>query len=194
MISALRALAELFARERLRRRCDLVIGEGVRANYRSLLARPPARLSIGTGSMVECRISVDNPRAIICIGRNTFVGNSHLVCAKEIIIGDDVLIAWGCTFVDHNSHSVSWQERQNDVRAWRHGEKDWTHVKMAPITICNKAWIGFNSIILKGVTVGEGAIVGAGSVVTRDVEPYTIVAGNPARAVRKLINAQKVRL
>ena len=55
-----------------------------------------------------------------------------------------------------------------------------------PIVIKDKAWIGFNSIILKGVTIGEGAIVGAGSVVTKDVPPYTIVAGNPARIVREI--------
>jgi galactoside O-acetyltransferase len=55
-----------------------------------------------------------------------------------------------------------------------------------PVKIEDKVWIGFNSIILKGVTVGEGAIVGAGSVVTKDVPPYTIVAGNPARIIREL--------
>lgn len=58
--------------------------------------------------------------------------------------------------------------------------KDWSTVKSAPIKICDKAWIGFNAIILKGVTIGEGAVVGAGAVVTHDVPPWTIVAGNPA--------------
>ena len=48
------------------------------------------------------------------------------------------------------------------------------------------AWIGFNSIILKGVTVGRGAVVGAGSVVTNDVPDHTVVAGNPARVIKKL--------
>ena len=61
--------------------------------------------------------------------------------------------------------------------------KNWENVKSAPIKIKDKAWIGFNSIILKGVTIGEGAIVGAGSVVTKDVADYTIVAGNPAVVV-----------
>ena len=59
-------------------------------------------------------------------------------------------------------------------------------VKIAPVRIGDKAWIGFNAIILKGVTVGEGAIVAAGAVVTKDVPPYTIVAGNPARVIRTL--------
>lgn len=64
--------------------------------------------------------------------------------------------------------------------------KDWSVVKTAPIHINEKVWIGMNAIILKGVTIGEGAIVGAGSVVTKDVPPWTVVAGNPARVVKKL--------
>jgi acetyltransferase-like isoleucine patch superfamily enzyme len=64
--------------------------------------------------------------------------------------------------------------------------KDWRHIKRKPIKICDKSWIGFNSIILKGVTIGEGAIVGAGSVVTRDVPPWTIVAGNPAKVIQDI--------
>lgn len=96
------------------------------------------------------------------------------------------MIAWGCTVVDHNSHSLRWSERKDDVVNWLEGKKDWTHVKCASVTIGNKAWIGFNSTILKGVTVGEGAIVAASSVVTRDVPPFTIVAGNPAKVVREL--------
>jgi acetyltransferase-like isoleucine patch superfamily enzyme len=57
---------------------------------------------------------------------------------------------------------------------------------MKPVKINDRVWIGFNSIILKGVTIGEGGIVGAGSVVTKDVPPYTIVAGNPARVIREI--------
>ncbi|WP_292489709.1 DapH/DapD/GlmU-related protein [Mesorhizobium sp.] len=57
-------------------------------------------------------------------------------------------------------------------------------MKIGKVRISDNAWIGFNSIILKGVTIGEGAIVGAGSVVTKNVEPFTIVAGNPARVLQ----------
>ena len=67
--------------------------------------------------------------------------------------------------------------------------KDWSVVRSAPIVIEDRAWIGFNAIILKGVTIGEGSVVAAGAVVTKDVEPYTVVAGNPARVVKRLERA-----
>jgi galactoside O-acetyltransferase len=88
--------------------------------------------------------------------------------------------------VDHNSHALDWRLRVDDTKGWLVGRKDWTHVKIQPVKICDHAWIGFNSILLKGVTVGEGAIVAAGSVVTKDVPPFTIVGGNPARVIRNL--------
>ncbi|MBD2165775.1 acyltransferase [Calothrix membranacea FACHB-236] len=112
--------------------------------------------------------------------------NAKLIAAEKIEIEDDVMIAWGTTVVDHNSHSISFSLRSKDVVDWQTGKKDWTHVKVAPVKISSKVWIGFNSIILKGVIIGEGAVVGAGSVVTKDVPPWTIVAGNPARIIREI--------
>jgi galactoside O-acetyltransferase len=109
-----------------------------------------------------------------------------LVCAESITIGDDVLMSWGVTVVDHDSHSLAWSQRRNDVLDWGQGRKDWTHVPVAPVTIQNKAWIGFGVSILKGVTIGEGAVVAAGSVVSRHVAPWTAVAGSPARKIRDL--------
>jgi galactoside O-acetyltransferase len=64
--------------------------------------------------------------------------------------------------------------------------KDWSKVATAPIRICDSAWLGFDVVVLKGVTIGEGAIVGARSVVTKDVPPWTIAAGNPARVVKEI--------
>lgn len=121
------------------------------------------------------------------IGNNSFVGNSVLICADSIQIGDDVLVSWGCTIIDNDLHSLTWAERALDVREWRQGRKSWDDVTIAPIKIHDKAWIGFNAIILKGVSIGEGAVVGCGSVVTKDVPAYTVAAGNPARVLREIV-------
>ncbi len=136
--------------------------------------------------MVEGTLVFDREGANIQIGDRTFIGSSTLVCAERIVVGNDVLISWGCTLVDHNSHATSWNTRSNDVVNWLNGKKDWEYVDRRPVIIQSKAWIGFNVIILKGVTIGEGAIIGAGSVVTKDVSPYTIVAGNPAQFIREI--------
>jgi acetyltransferase-like isoleucine patch superfamily enzyme len=143
-------------------------------------------LKIGEKSIVEGDIVFDKDNCAIKIGGNTYIGKSQIICAKKIEIGDNVLIAWGCTIVDHNSHSLSAIQRAKDVSDWYVNRKDWSDVARRPIKIGNNVWIGFNSIILKGVTIGEGAIVGAGSIVTKDVEPYTVVAGNPAKLIRQI--------
>jgi galactoside O-acetyltransferase len=148
-------------------------------------ARRGCRLTIGAGSLVEGMISFERPGAEVAIGARSFV-NGHLAAATRITVGDDVLMAWGVTVVDHDSHALAFSRRAKDVALWARGEKDWTHVPIAPVAIGDKAWIGLHAILLKGITIGEGAVVGAGAVVTRDVAPWTVVAGNPARVVRTL--------
>jgi acetyltransferase-like isoleucine patch superfamily enzyme len=143
-------------------------------------------ISVGDDSIIHGKISFERVGAKMSIGKNTFIGKSHLVTASEINIGNNVLISWGVSIVDHNSHSIIYSERSRDIFDWRNGKKDWSLVKSKSIHIHDQAWIGFNSIILKGVTIGEGAIVGAGSVVTKDVPAWTIVGGNPAKVIREI--------
>lgn len=140
-------------------------------------------------SQVGGSLIFERDNAFISIGKRTFMQGS-IIAAQKVEIGDDVMIAWGTTVIDHNSHSIYFSQRAQDVTNWKVGKKDWTHVKIAPVKIGNKVWIGFNSIILKGVTIGEGAIVGAGSVVTKDVSPWTVVAGNPARVIKKVSESE----
>jgi galactoside O-acetyltransferase len=174
------------ARKIVERRCNLEVSQSANVNYLGIRHRPPAKLTIGAGSIFHARIASDKNDSEVVIGKNTFVGGSSLVCAQRIEIGDDVLISWGCTIVDHNSHAMAWKHRMNDVKDAMSGKKDWSHVDVRPVAIGNRVWIGFNSIIMKGVTIGEGAIVGAGSVVTKDVPAYNIVGGSPARIIREI--------
>lgn len=156
------------------------------------------RIDIHSGSMLACNFVFESDSGYIQIGEGTFInGNSSLICRSEIEVGKFVTIAWGCTIYDHNSHSLDYRHRVSDIKRqlhdYRSGQnfiqnKDWSTVKSKKITIEDYAWIGMNCTILSGVTVGKGAIIGAGSVVRHDVEPWTVVAGNPAQFVKRLKN------
>ena len=152
-------------------------------------------LETGKHCVLDGSYIFEKETGMITIGDRVHIGGSELISVNEIKIDDDVTIAWGCLIYDHNSHSVNWEERRNDTeqeyKDIMNGlspihNKNWNVVKSAPIHICSKAWIGARAIILKGVTIGEGAVVAAGSVVTKDVEPWTIVGGNPAQLIKRL--------
>ena len=171
--------------------------ESTRIEGLNLSVRKPIKkfyVQIGENSCVQGNFIIESEKGLIKIGDRTFIGGGMFICTKEIEIGNDVMFSWGCTVADNNSHSTNWNERRNDVMQWKRGLdenkigefKNWEKVKEAKVTIKDKAWIGFNSIILKGVTIGEGAIVGAGSVVTKDVPDWTIVGGNPAKIIRTI--------
>jgi len=151
-------------------------------------------LTIGEECVIEAKFVFETTSGKVVIGDRTFIGASLLSSIDMIEIGCDVLISWGCTLMDNDAHSVVFMNRFNDVKDWKRElvekkygyYKKWGNVKRQKITINDKVWIGCNTIILKGVTIGEGAIVGAGSVVTKDVPPWTIVSGNPAKYIRSI--------
>jgi acetyltransferase-like isoleucine patch superfamily enzyme len=184
MRTAYNTLAEYLARARVMKLATCDIAQSAKVTFRGMKRSPPSRLHVGEFSIFEGSIMSDRDGSAVVIGDNTFVGGSAFICAERIDVGNDVLISWGCTIVDHNSHATDWRYRKTDVRDWYEGKKDWRSVKVSPVRICDKSWIGFNAIILPGVTVGEGAVVGCGSVVTKDVPPYCVAAGNPARVIR----------
>jgi len=164
----------------------VTVGRGTTIAWRRIRRASGNRLSIGDQSIVHADISFEEKGGEVRIGSRTFIGRSNLVCYRSVIIGDDVIMSWGITIVDHDSHSLDWEKREDDVRRWADGRKVWDHIARAPVKISNKVWIGFNVSVLKGVTIGEGAVIGACSVVTRDIPPYALAAGNPARVIRSL--------
>ncbi len=150
-------------------------------------------LTVGEDTTLACAVIFESPSGEVSIGNNTFIGTSNLICHTKIEVGDNVFIAWGCYLYDHDSHSIDYREREKDILQqlddYRSGRnfivnKNWNVVNSRPIKVCSNAWIGMHSIVLKGVTIGEGAVVGAGSVVTKDVPAWAIVGGNPARVLK----------
>lgn len=172
----------------LARSNNFIISPNAKVNYLGIRNNKNSLLKIGQRSLVEGSVVFERENASVFIGENTNVGRSNIICADKIEIGNDVLIAWGCTILDNDSHSLSEKNRRKDASDWYNGKKDWSNVSMRPIKIEDSVWIGFNSIILKGVTIGKGAVIGAGSVVTRDVKPFTVVAGNPAKFIKDIKN------
>ena len=177
---------QFLSHRRLMRCAGVNIHPTAKVNFRGVRYRPGSRIEIGEGSIVGGSLVCERDGACIIIGRNTFIGSALLASASLIEVGDDVLIASGGNIVDHNSHAIAWAKRKQDVKDWYHNKKDWTHVVVKPVRICDKSWLGLNVIVLKGVEIGEGAVVAAGSVVTKSALPWTVVAGNPAKMIREI--------
>lgn len=153
-------------------------------------------LTIGKDCMINASVIFESQQGEVIIGDRTFLGSCTIISRSKVEFGNDIFVAWGTYFYDHDSHSLDYKERRKDIlnqlddyRSKKPNfihSKNWGVVNSKPIKICNDAWIGMNVIILKGVTIGEGAIVGAGSVVTKDVPAWSVVAGNPARVVKQI--------
>jgi len=118
------------------------------------------------------RICACNENASITIGKNTTIGyNSFIFASEKIDIGDDCLIAPFVYIVDSN-HGIKKHKKINQQSN-----------ETSPIEICSDVWVGSSVTILKGVRIGNGAVIAANSVVTKNVNEYEIVAGSPARKI-----------
>lgn len=114
-------------------------------------------ISVGKGATLE-------------LGNDSYLNRScKVICHSKITIGDGVAIADNVTIRDSDMHKIKGRESE----------------MTKPIVIGNRVWIGDGARIMKGVTIGEGAIVAAGAIVTKDVPPWTIVAGVPAKVIRE---------
>ena len=130
---------------------------------------------------------------ILVIGSKGFIGSclvGYFSKRCEVWEMDVVLDYNNPHFISFEDMEIDFEERdQSAIRIFTSGHpKEIGNVKIAPIIIKDHAWISYNVSILKGVTIGEGAIVGAGSVVAKDVPAWSVVAGNPARVVKMLEN------
>jgi acetyltransferase-like isoleucine patch superfamily enzyme len=114
--------------------------------------------------------------AVLNVGANFAMTGGTLCAAERITIGDHVAVGANTTIIDTDFHPLDPAERRANSSAG----------KTAPICIEDDVFIGMNCLILKGVTLGQGCVIGAGSVITRDVQAGVIAAGNPARVIGKL--------
>ena len=114
--------------------------------------------------------------AQLLINQGAGISNSTIVCTNQITIGDFVKIGGDCKIYDTDFHALDFNQRINGDDA----------SISKPIIICEGAFVGAGSTILKGVTIGKKSVIGAGSVVAKDIPENEIWAGNPAKFIRKL--------
>jgi acetyltransferase-like isoleucine patch superfamily enzyme len=151
----------------------LIVGErwkGVAAERTQLLIKEGGELhltgqfTLHTGGTIGVQSG-----ARLVLGSGFANRHSWISCGSEITIGDEVFIADQVIIRDWDGHTIVGRPNK------------------APIRIGNHVWIGMRAMILKGVSIGDGAVVAAGAIVTRDVPPGSIVAGNPARVVKDAV-------
>jgi acetyltransferase-like isoleucine patch superfamily enzyme len=146
------------------------------------------QITLGSNSHIKGELLVFAHGGQIDIGNYCYVGeNTRIWSAKKIFIGNRVLISHNCNIFDNDTHPLDPELRHKqfkDIITVGHPLN--IDLKEEDIIIEDDVLIGANSIILKGVTLGNACIVGAGSVVTKDVLPYTVVAGNPAKVIKNL--------
>ncbi len=154
--------------------------------YRS---RAPVGLQIGKGASTYLGTMFDvGTQGQVSLGDYALVHGARIVCDAEIKIGDYALISWNVVLMDTYRMSFNPVARRRELERLPKSElrRIDSNEPALPIHIESNVWIGFDACVLPGITIGEGSIIGARSVVTTDVAPYTVVAGNPARVIRRL--------
>lgn len=123
--------------------------------------------------------------AEIVIGDNVGISGATIYARKGIYIGDNTAIGGNCKILDNDFHPIEWEKR-NRLMKIRIGDEEKDQIPSKEIKIGKNCFIGCNTIILKGTELGDGCVVGAGAVVSGKFDNNCILAGNPARVIRKL--------
>ncbi len=152
-------------------------------------ADKPGNIKIGDNCRIHGTLQ-SMQDGVISVGNNTCIYlRSTVGSVCSVTIGHCVIISNHVHIFDNNNHPVNPDVRHNmclegfEGEAWR-----WTHADAAPVVIEDDVWIGEGATILKGVTIGKGSVIGCQAVVTKDVPPYCIAAGNPARVVKEIVH------
>jgi acetyltransferase-like isoleucine patch superfamily enzyme len=156
----------------------------------------PRGVEYGRGASTYLGTMFDvGPNGRVKLGEYALVHGARIICDAEVTIGDYALVSWNVVLMDTYRVPANSTARRKELELvpTRQLRLASASVESAPIHIERNVWIGFDACVLPGVTIGEGAIVGARSVVTTSVAPFTIVAGNPARVIRELTSEERQR-
>lgn len=145
----------------------------------------PKAIQVGANSHIKGELLTFGNGGKIVLGEYCFIGEqTHIWSAAEILIGNRVLISHNVNIFDNNTHPLSPAKRHEQFKTMvSSGHPKTIDLQAQKVVIEDDVLIGCMSIILKGVKIGRGAVIGAGSVVTKDVPAYAVVAGNPAAII-----------
>ena len=146
-------------------------------------------LRIGRGaSLCDGTVLDVGPNGRVSLGEYALVSAARIICDSEVEIGDYALIAWNVVIMDTYRVSLDVAVRRHELEriSLRPQRRFYDACEPRPVRIGRNVWIGFEACVLPGVIIGEGSVVGARSVVTENVPPFTVIAGNPARIVGAL--------
>jgi acetyltransferase-like isoleucine patch superfamily enzyme len=144
---------------------------------------------IGRGSSIYLGVMFDvGTQGRVSIGEFTLINGARIICDAEVSIGDYCLISWNTVFMDTARLPTAASARRTELvaAAARYLRRIESVTPARPIRIDRNVWVGFDACVLPGVTIGEGSVIGARSVVVEDVPPFSVAVGNPARVIRKL--------
>lgn len=180
----------LIVRKKFGRKCIDIADSALFLRSASLLPYSgwESAIAIGEHSVIRGEFMTFGHGGKIQVGHHCFVGEgTRIWAAKSITIGNRVLISHQVNIFDNLTHPLSALERHMQYKAIiENGHPNNLKLDEQDVIIEDDSLICAGSIILRGVRIGRGAVVGAGAVVTRDVEPWNVVAGNPARVIRIL--------
>jgi acetyltransferase-like isoleucine patch superfamily enzyme len=163
----------------------------VETSFSFLLFRSSALcgLQLGRGSSTYIGTLFDvGPVGEVCVGDYTLLNGARVIADERVEIGSHCLISWNVVLMDTYRFSRDPDKRREELLRGPSGPPYVMSgdAPTAPVKVGDNVWLGFDVVVLPGVTIGEGAVVGARSVVDRDIPPFTVVAGNPAQPVRRL--------
>jgi acetyltransferase-like isoleucine patch superfamily enzyme len=148
----------------------------------------PQQIRLGKRTICRGILLCDSGLGSIDIGDLVYIGDDVIISTRQSIrIGARTMVSHGVQIFDNDSHPIDARDRHADYLNLIEGRPRTHFIPSAPIEIGEDCWIGANSIVLKGVRIGDRSIVAAGSVVTADIGDDCVVAGNPARIVRSLV-------
>jgi acetyltransferase-like isoleucine patch superfamily enzyme len=126
------------------------------------------------------------PEGCVRIGAYAMMNEARIICDSEVEIGPHTLLAWNVVIMDSYRVPFNALSRRHFLQKLPTGPGGRSAIGEAarPIRIGSNVWIGFDCCVLPGVTIGDGSVIGARSVVTSDIPAYAVAAGNPARVIR----------